>query len=109
MLIKPAKRVIFADENIEKDFLSLPENNEIKKALRRAIEKLKENAFSGERIPKKQIPKVYIKKYNIDNLLWYPLPDGWRMVYSVITDKIEVVALILEYFSHKEYEKRFSY
>ena len=74
-----------------------------------SIEKLKENVFCGENIPKKQIPRFYIIKYNIDNVWWYPLPDGWRMIYSIIADKSEIIALILEYFSHKEYERRFNY
>lgn len=108
-LFKPADRVKFAEQKIEDEFNSLNEENWLKKALRRAIADFKENAFCGERIKKERIPKIYIKKYGIDNLLWYPLPDGWRLVYSVFSSEGILVAMIVEYFSHPEYERRFGY
>ncbi|MDP2926479.1 MAG: hypothetical protein Q8N99_08935 [Nanoarchaeota archaeon] len=108
-LFKPADNVIFADVRIEKDFNSLKEDDWIKKAIFRAIADFKENAFCGERIKKEKIPKVYIQKYGIDNLLWYPLPDGWRLVYSVFSDDNVLIAMIVEYFDHKNYERRFGY
>ncbi|MEK6859371.1 MAG: hypothetical protein AABX54_01015 [Nanoarchaeota archaeon] len=108
-LFKPVDYVIFADKKIEDEFNFLNEANWLKKALRRAIEDFKQNAFCGERIRKERIPKIYIQKYDIDNLLWYPLPDGWRLVYSVSSDNNELIAIIVEYFDHKNYERRFGH
>lgn len=108
-LSKPADKVIFADEKVEKNFNFLKEEDWLKKALKRAIEDFKENAFCGERIRKELIPKEYIKKYCIDNLLWYPLPNAWRLVYSVFSDEGELVVMLVEYYDHKEYERRFGY
>ena len=54
-------------------------------------------------------PKEYIRKYSIDNLLWYPLPNAWRLVYSVFSNEGELIVMIVEYFDHKEYERRFGY
>lgn len=107
--IKPAKGVIFAEDRLEETFNSLPEDDWLKKAIKRAIESLKENVFCGERIRKELIPKEYIIKYNINNLFWYGMPKGWRLVYSVAGDNIEVIAIIIEYFDHKNYERRFGY
>jgi len=107
--IKPADGVIFADNTLEEAFNSLPEEDWLKKSVKRAIDKLTENVFAGEKIKKELIPKEYIKKYQIDNLYWYPLPEGWRLVYSVIADKVEILAVIIEYFDHKNYERRFKY
>jgi len=110
MFAKPADEVIFAEKDVENSFLSLPENSEIKKAIYRVIDKLKENAFCGKNIPKKQIPKEYIKKHGVDNLWWYPLPSGWRLIYFIVTpSNAEILAVILEYFNHNEYERRFKY
>lgn len=109
MLVKPAKEVKFIERYLEDNFISLPENNPVRKGIQKAINKLKENVFCGERIPKNLIPKEYIQKYAIDNLWWYPLPDGWRLVYSIATNKSEIIAIIIEYFDHKNYEKRFGY
>ncbi|MFT4326857.1 MAG: hypothetical protein ACMXYK_05115, partial [Candidatus Woesearchaeota archaeon] len=60
-------------------------------------------------IPKKLIPKEYTTKYGIKNLWKYDLPKGWRLVYSIVNEEIFVVTVILEWFKHKEYEKRFNY
>ncbi|MFA5723533.1 MAG: hypothetical protein WC979_04720 [Candidatus Pacearchaeota archaeon] len=108
-LFKPANEVIFADSKIEEDFNSLNEEDWLKKALRRAIADFKENTFCGERIKKDLIPKEYLKKYGIDNLLWYPLPNAWRLVYSVFANESGITAMVIEYFDHKNYERRFNY
>ena len=106
---KPSNKVSFADEKLEKAFNSLSEDSPLKKSVRKAMDKIRENAFCGERIPQKQIPKEYIKKYNIDNLLWIPLPNAWRLVYSIFGEGIEILSLIIEYYDHKNYERRFKY
>ena len=107
---KPADGVIFADDKLEKAFLDLPDDDWLKKAIQRAISDLKENIFAGESIRKELIPKEYKKSYGVDNLWWFPLPKAWRLIYSVITpSNVEILALILEYFDHKNYAKRFGY
>lgn len=107
---KKANGVIFADDILERAFNSLVENSPLKKSIKKIINDLKENVFYGERIQKQLIPKIYIKKYGIDNLWWCPLPNGWRLIYSVITpSNVEILAVIIEYFDHKNYERRFNY
>lgn len=108
-LFKPADSVIFAEERVEKEFNSLKEGDWLKKAISRAIADFKENAFCGERIKKERIPIEYIRKYGIDNLLWYPLPNAWRLVYSVFSTEGEITAMIIEHFDHKNYDRRFGY
>ena len=108
--MKKPSFAVFADDKIEKAFYSLEEKNEIKKFIKRAIKDIEENVFCGIRIPKKLIPKEYVKKYEINNLWKYDLPDGWRLIYSITTpNKIEILSIIMEWFNHKEYERRFKY
>ncbi len=108
-LIKKSQ-VIFANEKIQKEFDSLSENNEIKKYIGRAIEDIKQNAFCGIQVPKRLFPREYILRYGIKNLWKYDLPDGWRLVYTITTpNKVEILSVILEWFSHPEYKKRFNY
>ncbi len=109
MFVKPAKEVKFMQQSFEDHFISLSEKSPIKKGIQRAIANLKENAFCGEKIEKRLIPKEYITKYNLDNLWWYPLPDAWRLIYPIATNKSEVLVIIIEYFNHKGYERRFNY
>ena len=108
--LKPANGVIFADAKTEDAFNSLAEDSPLKKSVKKAISDLKENVFCGEKISYRLIPKEYIKKYNINNLFWYKLSKGWRLVYSIAGNSVEVLAIIIEYFSsHKDYERRFGY
>ena len=109
--MKLSSNIKFADEKVKKAFEEL-ENSEIgdkqlNKFLIQAFENLEENAFIGIQIPKRQIPKEYIKKYGIDNCWKYNLPDAWRLLYSVAQEKILVVTIILEWLDHKSYSKKF--
>ena len=110
MRIIRRSEVVFVDVNVEKEFEKLEESNEIKIYLKRAIRDIMANAFCGIQLPKRLIPKDYVKKYGVDNLWKYDLPDGWRLVYSITTpSKIEIVSVILEWLNHPDYEKRFNY
>ncbi len=108
-MIKPS-RVVFISDELEKDFNSLKEDDPIKKAMIRAIQDLKENAFCGIQIPKRLFPKEYIQKYGINNLWKYDLPRGWRLLYTIApNNEVELISAILEWFDHKDYERRFRY
>jgi len=66
-MIKPSK-VKFISIRLEKEFESLEEGNFLKKAIKRAINDLHQNAFCGVQIPKRLFPVEYIQKYSINNL-----------------------------------------
>ena len=106
-------KIVFADKQLKDAFDKLQnsktEDKDIYRWLNRAFDDISENAFCGIQIPKKQIPKEYLKKYEIDNLWKYDLPKAWRLLYSVTRDEIVVIAIVLEWLPHKEYEKRFNY
>ena len=109
-LQKPADGVTFAEDELENAFNSLAENSPLKNSINKAIADLKENIFCGEQIKKERIPKEYIKKYKINNLWWYPLSNGWRLLYSIVTpSNVEILAVIIEYMDHKNYDRRFKY
>src|SRR3989344_4445533 len=106
---KPSK-VVFISDELEEGYDSLKEDDFLKKAMRRAIQDLRENAFCGIQVPKRLFPKEYVKKYSINNLWKYDLPKGWRLLYTVTpTNEVELISAILEWLDHKDYEKRFKY
>ena len=108
-MIKPSK-VVFISDELERDFNELKDDDPIKKGMIRAIKDLKENAFSGIQIPKRLFPREYIQKYGITNLWKYDLPKSWRLIYTLTPEnEVELISAILEWFDHKNYEKRFSY
>jgi len=108
-MIKPSK-VVFISDELEENFNALREDDFLKKAIKRAIQDLKQNVFSGIQVPKRLIPKEYVRKYKINNLWKYDLPKGWRLMYTITADnEVELISAILEWFDHKEYERRFKY
>lgn len=107
--MKPSK-VKFISEKLEQEFKSLDESDPLKRAIKRAISDLQQNAFFGIQIPKRLFPKEYVAKYNITNLWKYDLPNAWRLLYTVTSeDQVQIVSAILEWFNHKDYGRKLSY
>lgn len=106
-------RVVFADARLKKAFEDLKdsrtEDKRLYEWLVRAFKDLEKDAFCGTQVQKKLIPKEYTKKYGIDNLWKYNLPNAWRLIYSIAADKVIVISIIIEWMDHKSYEKRFKY
>jgi Txe/YoeB family toxin of Txe-Axe toxin-antitoxin module len=106
-------RIFLIDERLKKDLEELKtgkvEEQDLFKQINQAFENLKSNAYCGIQIPKRLIPQAYIKKYDLDNLWKYDLPRGWRLIYFIGNEGIEVLSIILEWMDHKEYERRFNY
>lgn len=103
-------RLEFADEKIKRAFERLKDNNlDLYRFLLRAFSDIKNDPGCGIPIRKKLIPKEYIKKYAINNLFKYNLPNAWRLLYSLTGSKIEIIAIILEWLDHKSYERKFKY
>lgn len=85
------------------------QERELFKLIDQALNNIEKNAFCGIQLPKRLIPKTYSQNYKITNLWKYDLPKGWRLIYSIVRDEVIVINLVLEWFDHKEYERRFNY
>ena len=105
--------VAFANPKLENDFEKLQkskfEDKQLYTFIERAIDDLKKNPTCGTKIPRKLWPKEYIKEYQITNLWKYDLPNAWRLIYTILEDKVMILNVILEWFSHKDYERKFRY
>lgn len=104
--------IYFADEKVRSNFEKLKANEEFKdlyRFIRRAIEDIKNKPDCGVAIPKRLIPKRYARKHKINNLYKYDLPNAWRLLYSLGKEGVEIIAIILEWCPHKEYERIFKY
>lgn len=101
----------FADSKLKKAFESLEiSDKEFYEELQKALKEINKNVFCCRNVRKKLIPKKLIQKYRINNLWIYNLRNGWRLLYSVVTpNKVEVLALILDWMNHKEYERLFKF
>ena len=113
MISNKSIHVAFGNKKLENEFDSLKEGKFEDKQLHgfitRAVEDLKINPMCGTKIPKKLWPKEYLKKFGITNLWKYDLPNSWRIIYTIQTNEVMLLNVILEWFDHKEYERRFKY
>ena len=110
---KKLATVVFVDEKTQKAFDLLMQGTFAEKELHQSIKKtvldLFENPAAGIQIRHNLWPKEYTEKYQINNLWKYNLPNGWRLIYTIKDEELLIVSIILEWFPHKEYEKRFGY
>ncbi|MCK4522376.1 MAG: hypothetical protein KAU20_07425 [Nanoarchaeota archaeon] len=77
--------------------------------IQRVFDLLESNPFYGDNAKKKLIPKYYIKKYGVENLFIANLPLYWRMIYTIESNKIEIILFVLDIFNHNDYNKRFNF
>ena len=107
------KKVAFVDVALKNAFEELKqgkfEDKQLFGFLSRAIDDLKVNPLCGVKIPSKQWPKDFIKKYRIDNLRKYDLPVGWRLIYTLRGNELEIISVLIEWSSHKKYDRKFHY
>ena len=106
-------KVAFIDKKTEEAFNSLEsgkyEEKQLYNLIARAKDDLRKNPHLYTRIPNRLIPKAYIRKYGINNLWKYDLPNAWRLLYTITGTEVMILSVILEWMSHKDYEKRFGY
>ncbi len=103
---------MFASQKVKEDYEKLKNSQEyadLFKFVSRALVDIERDHHCGIQMQRNLIPREYIRKYKIDNLWKYDLPGAWRLLYSVAGDKIEVMAIILEWLDHKNYERKFGY
>ena len=103
------KEVAFANKNLEKSFEILEsgtfEDKELYNFIKRAKKDLLEDPLCGTRVPTRLIPK----EYGVKSLWKYDLPNAWRMMYTIVGNEISIVSVILDWMTHKEYERKFNY
>ena len=104
MVRKPAPKIFVSDELAERLEKLKPEHK-IARWISDMKGVLKENMYAGELIRKKQIPKQYIDRYNLNNLYRYSHPEGFRSSYTILNG----CPYILDIMSHPEYDKVFGY
>jgi hypothetical protein len=103
--------VKFGNQELKESFEELKnKDSELYNQLLKAREDICKNAFCGRNVRKKLIPKSFVKKYNINNLWIYNLRDAWRLLYTITSpDKIELMAVVLDWMDHKDYERLFGF
>jgi len=47
--------------------------------------------------------------FDAENLFIADLPDYWRMIYTLESDEIEIIAFVLDIIDHEKYDKKFGF
>lgn len=103
-------QVKFIDEELEKAFNNLSNEDPTKKVIIRAIQNIKEDYPAGEYIPKNKVPEAYLRKYGINNVRVYDLPFAWQLIYTITgSSEIGIISVILDWMDHKDYERLFGF
>jgi Txe/YoeB family toxin of Txe-Axe toxin-antitoxin module len=103
-------KVVFADLELKESFQELEKTDpRLYKEIQKALEEISKNSFYGRNVKKELIPKELKQKYNIDNLWIYNLRKDWRLIYSLGRDEIELIAIVLDWMDHKDYENLFGF
>jgi Txe/YoeB family toxin of Txe-Axe toxin-antitoxin module len=103
-------KVVFSDTSLKKSFEELSITDpRLAKEIEKALNEICKNHSVGRNVQKRLIPRDLVRKYNIDNLWIYNLRKDWRLIYSIGGDKIEILAIVLDWMNHKEYERLFKF
>ena len=90
-------------------YQSLNEDHRFKKWLDNMFDLLLADRECGNKIQKDRIPDYYTRKYGVNNLYRYEHPENYRSCYTLVKREGEICGLILDFMTHREYEKRFGY
>mgnify|MGYP001603398148 FL=1 len=103
--------VKFGDEKLKEAFEDLKDiDKDLYEQIDKATDEISKNVFCGRNVKKKLIPKEIVHKHGLDNLWIYNLRSGWRLLYSVTSpDRIQVLAIVLDWMNHKDYERLFNF
>ncbi|MFH0906370.1 MAG: hypothetical protein V1824_03455 [archaeon] len=114
-------KVIFESEGKE-DYLNLNKvvsdeisrgikssfNITILRSIEQKVELLKLNPEVGRCVKKNLIPKDYIDK-GITNLWILNLSNYWRLLYTIKTNEIYIICVLLEFGDHNKYNQIFGF
>lgn len=81
------------------------EEIQLLRSIMQKSELVKQNPAFGDSVPKRQIPKTM----DVNNLFRVRLTGYWRMLYTLNTNQVEIVAFILYIVDHERYDRIFGY
>jgi hypothetical protein len=104
--LRELKRKVKEDK---KNGLKNSQSIQLLNSFNRSIQNLKNSPICGTHIPKENIPKKFVQKWDIDNLWKIDLTNYWRILYTLETNVVKIKAIVLCITDHKKYNKLFGY
>ena len=111
MGLKKSSEIRWFSPKLRESFYNLKKTDSLLfKQINSALDDIGGNAFCGILIPKRLVPKKWCE---FGSLWKYDLPRGWRLFYTVsppdLPGRVIVFAIVLDWLSHKDYERLFKY
>ena len=103
------RKLVETSEEERRNGIQNSKDQQLLKSIENKILYLKMNPQAGIAIAKDKIPKKYIELYEATNLWKIDLTDGWRMIYTLKNEEVEILAVILDLTDHPTYDKTFGY
>lgn len=104
----PSANVLF-ESKLASLYSRLDDSHELKILLDNVVDILKENAYAGKKVKKKQIPKYYIETHKV-HVIYRLRIEKCRVIYTIGPVDEGTNSLVIECFTdHKSYAKRFGY
>ena len=105
--------VAFATRELERSYERLASGDDADRtlhaAIARAIVEIKRDPVGSVRVPQRLWPVTYARKHCITNLWKHDLSKGWRLIYTIQSNEVEVLDFVLDIIDHKEYDRKFGY
>lgn len=86
-----------------------PSYEQILKSINKVLDNIKHNPNYGDLVPQKYLNKELISRYGTNKIYRVELVGFWRLLYTLIGDEIQIIAIILDFMDHEEYSKLFQY
>jgi hypothetical protein len=107
MRVKKASAVYVSGQ--VNQFLARCKDERLRKNVNEILDLLRMNYELGDKVPKRQGPRSYVKQLGLNNLYRCDLIEGWRLTYTLSFDGVGIRVDVIEVMTHREYEKRFGY
>ena len=90
----------------QKSGIKNSENQQLLKSIKQKVELIKINPQYGDPVSKNLIRKSGL---SVTNLRVIDLTGYWRMLYTIVGNRIEIICFILMIIDHNKYNKLFGY
>ncbi|MFH0830049.1 MAG: hypothetical protein V1887_02730 [Candidatus Aenigmatarchaeota archaeon] len=103
---KEYKRLEAVVNDEKKKGIKNSQNQQLFQSIQRIADLLKQDPTYGSQISKPLLRKTGLP---VNNLWIVKLTGYWRLLYTIIGNKVEVICYVLEICDHKKYDKIFGY
>ncbi len=105
---RPFRKLMIKMHSVAKQRYEAMRGSDIFISLGNKLQYLRIDPLRGVPVPRSQIPQQYKELADASNLFKITVNDSMHIVYTVGSNKKEIIALILDFLDDKEFSKVFA-